>query len=99
MAIGMAMGSQCKVVQTPRTPPAQPLLKFGKKRPGGSPSASATTTTKYSDDGELAIIVPDELNKMDLTANGIFELQRHFSRDYKAPQKDKKVNFVKGNFY
>ena len=46
----------------------KPLLRIGKKRSGESPSTSNTTTAKDSDDDELDIIVPDELNKMDLMA-------------------------------
>jgi len=78
----------------------KPLLKFGKKRPGGSPSASVTTAAKDSDDDDdLDIIVPDELNKMDLMATECWNCGKrgHFSRDCKSPRKDKKVKFSKGS--
>jgi len=78
----------------------KPLLKFGKKRSGRTSSASATTAAKDSDDeDDLDIIVPDELNKMDLMATECWNCGKHghFSRDCKSPRKDKKVNFVKGN--
>jgi len=79
---------------------SKPLLKFGKKRPSRNPSAAATTMAKDLDDeDDLDVIIPDELNKMDLMATECWNCGKrgHFSRDCKSPRKDKKVNFAKGN--
>ena len=76
----------------------KPLLKFGKKCPGGSSFASATTVSD-SDEEDLDIIVPEQLSKMDLMATECWNCGKpgHFSRDCKFLWKDKKVNFVEGN--
>ena len=78
----------------------KPLLKFGKKSTGDSLSTPASTTAKDSND-ELDIIVPEQLNKMDLMATECFKYGKRgqFARDCKSPRPaDKRVNFGKSSY-
>jgi len=55
---------------------------------------------KDSSDDDLNVTVPEELNKMDLTATECFRYDKrgYFARDCKSPPKDRKVSFEKGNY-
>ena len=76
----------------------KPLLKFGK--PSGNSAATSATAVAKDSDEDLDIIVPEQLNNMDLLATECWNCGKrgHFRRDCKSPAQDKRVNFEKGNF-
>ena len=76
------------------------LIRFGKKKSSTPALVPKATTSVKDSDEELDIIVPLQLNKMDLLATECFNCGRrgHFYRDCKSPLRpdlEKHVGFTK----
>ena len=79
------------------------LLKFGKSRHAGNSTSMAITTIKEKEsdsEEDLDIIVPEELNKLDLLAMECFNCGKigYYQKDCKALRKDKSLlmrNYIK----